>query len=431
MRIRALLALSIFSLLACSPSPDYPVVPRDFAPRRDTFQSMPGPSMCVALRGRDEKIAEDDLLALARLLEHYGPVHGAAGGGSASVTIFLLESALQNPAIVSCGKTACGPTERGERAALLFKSMPAYLLRDSSIASMGDFYAAYKPVDVVAMQAFVDACTSRGKERGRGDDWETIAKLPVEGGTCGSLFTELLDTYLKVRSDTGGGRLQEMVGASLPALVSTSVFGGDTAKSWIKRKDFTPAFSDVRFGYFGPKGLLDSVEQNRHGFDDLKTQKFLNLGAATWEDALRHSEIDPTLAHAEELRSDLVAIGGWSDPQPTLILKNAGCDKVVYVAATSAEDEFSAKMLDVLNAQDQSPALFATDRDSAFTRSLAAADARYCIEKDPYNAVLETSDPYFTVEAETRVPYDHIEAAANLPGCTPLAAVGPHGSAKK
>ena len=82
--------------------------------------------MCAAIRGNGELISSH-FASLARIIEHYGVLDGAAGGSSASITIFLTESVLMNPLIHNCGGQPCSDTDSIIRAALLLKSFPGYL----------------------------------------------------------------------------------------------------------------------------------------------------------------------------------------------------------------------------------------------------------------------------------------------------------------
>lgn len=89
-------------------------------------------NVCVALRGNGERIF-GILAGIARVTEEYGPLWGAAGGSSGSISAFLTESVHANPVITTCGDATCSNEEAGLRAALLIKSMQGYfeVLADS------------------------------------------------------------------------------------------------------------------------------------------------------------------------------------------------------------------------------------------------------------------------------------------------------------
>ena len=59
-------------------------------------------NQCLALPGNGPLIAAH-FGALARLTELHGVFNAGAGGGSASITLFLYESMLANPAVYQCG----------------------------------------------------------------------------------------------------------------------------------------------------------------------------------------------------------------------------------------------------------------------------------------------------------------------------------------
>ncbi len=81
--------------------------------------------VCVAVRGNGELIFAH-FASLARITEHYGPLWGSAGGSSASITQFILESVQMNPAVARCGDASCSRGEQGERISLLLKSLIGY-----------------------------------------------------------------------------------------------------------------------------------------------------------------------------------------------------------------------------------------------------------------------------------------------------------------
>lgn len=81
--------------------------------------------MCVGVRGNGQLIFAH-FASLARIVEHYGPVWGAAGGSSGSITMFVLESMQMNPSLATCGTAECTRQEQGVRLGLLLKSMTGY-----------------------------------------------------------------------------------------------------------------------------------------------------------------------------------------------------------------------------------------------------------------------------------------------------------------
>ena len=82
--------------------------------------------LCAAVRGNGQLIGAH-FASLARIVEHYGPIDGASGGSSASITIFLTDSMQSNPAITNCKGATCDESEQSARIGLLLKSFPGYL----------------------------------------------------------------------------------------------------------------------------------------------------------------------------------------------------------------------------------------------------------------------------------------------------------------
>lgn len=83
-------------------------------------------TMCVGVRGNGARIFAH-FGALARIHEEYGPIDGIAGGSSASITGFLVESIYMNPALTTCGDETCSDEVIGVRVALMLKSISGYL----------------------------------------------------------------------------------------------------------------------------------------------------------------------------------------------------------------------------------------------------------------------------------------------------------------
>lgn len=496
--------------------------------------------VCVAIRGNGPRLTAH-WGALARILEHYGLLDGAAGGSSGSISSFLLESVQMNPAIYDCGGVACSEREAAGRAALLFKSMqgylevyassdevratialadiarriqdrgidalleedpdagvaalqtllgspelrdlvnpealellatspdPAYHARDliegaqaavsfqattdriflrpglvrfpavvQRLGRVASFYAGYAPADLDAMTAFLDACA----EPGRGLPWREVAMLPAGDRTCGERFAALVADYrarLLADEVSYASRLDEPVGAVLPALVTTSVLEGDAVTTWQAARaaylraepyTFDIDFADVAFGYWGRADHLARVAANPHGFDDAKTAKFRSLGEATWREVLGYSPAEPGLDRALELPDGRVSAGGWSDLQPVLVLKNLGCDEVVYVTRRGGAGWFITGIAGMLGMDaDEDRALFdLSTTDSAYGLSLASADGVWCtnwdapspldldaMTDDGWNAPLETTDPVFVAADD---PYANISPRLGIAGCT-------------
>lgn len=93
--------------------------------RKETSKALEvnqAPGYCVAMRGNGDRI-NALFHSLARVVEHYGVPKAVAGGSSASITSFLLESILLNPIVQAATEEA----DRAQRAAFLLKAAWGYL----------------------------------------------------------------------------------------------------------------------------------------------------------------------------------------------------------------------------------------------------------------------------------------------------------------
>ncbi|MBX3261417.1 MAG: hypothetical protein KF782_17160 [Labilithrix sp.] len=511
------------------------------------------PKLCAAVRGNGHYIVTH-FASLARIVEHYGVVDGIAGGSSGSLTAFVYDSVLSNPAVSRCGGAKrCDDAARAARVALALKSVEGYglavasseegvaignlvgvaaklkqevdargiaalastdaaraaaqlkevleipevrglvnpevfaMLRDTarlaynvkeihtSIATLGafsvddnrlffrpgvlgwdslallfgrvaDFYAGYGAADRDAQSAWLDACA----EASVGKEWAEAAALPMpSGGTCGEAFGKLASDY-RAAARAGGApprRLEETIGApsALRKVVSTSVLEGEAVASYEQARaaylsgehasgdvPFDVSFDDVKFGYWGAAEDLAALAADGAGFGDLKTRKMTPLGDATWREILTASPAEPGLSRFVELPDGRISAGGWSDLAPTLVLKNLGCERVVYVTREGDESGFAtkiAKHLGMTEAEWQK--LYDLgDARSSYNVSLEEADAVWCtnwnsfgdlqqreMAADSWRAPLETREGFAGIRA--LAPYANTTPRTGKVGCTP------------
>lgn len=78
--------------------------------------------ICVGIRGNGPRLWAH-YSSIARLVEAFGPVGGAAGGSSGSISVFLAESINANPLLRDCNGRACTQGEFAARMALMYKSL--------------------------------------------------------------------------------------------------------------------------------------------------------------------------------------------------------------------------------------------------------------------------------------------------------------------
>ncbi|NJM10385.1 MAG: hypothetical protein HC883_05910 [Bdellovibrionaceae bacterium] len=75
-----------------------------------------------------------------------------------------------------------------------------------------------------------------------------------------------------------------------------------------------------------------------------KSRRFLPLGMASWREVLGLSPAEPGLASMQPFmvgQTEYISAGGWSDLHPIMVLKAAGCKRVVYVTRRGGESPFA------------------------------------------------------------------------------------------
>lgn len=312
---------------------------------------------------------------------------------------------------------------------------------------VGDFYAGYGPADEAGMSAWLDACA----EPARGKPWSEAASVAIEGGTCGSALDALVKSYrAKVRGAEGtfASRIDERVGdprSPLHKLVSTAVLEREAITTYEAARaryvtgefpagniPFEPAFSDVNFGYWGSDADLAKVQARAAKADDLKSRKFSSLGNATWREILAASPAEPGLSRFVKLADGRYSAGGWSDLAPSLVLKDLGCEQVVYVTREGDESGFATKIAKNagMSERDWKDLYDLANEDSSYARSVAAADGVWCTSwnaftaaqmsdmvLDAFHAPLETRPSF--ASAPVLAPYARVTERTGKPGCTP------------
>lgn len=494
-------------------------------------------TVCAAVRGNGQLIPAH-FGALARVVEHYGPLHAIAGGSSGSITSFFVDSMQQHPALDRCGTDRCSSEQKAARLSLMLKSFQGYIevlsqsneavaisaalpiiakIKEGGIETLletdpeaaqaallnileqdellklvnpelvalvqsspnpefhvrdivaatkafgqfnasdptilvrpgllnfeelatrlgvaASFYAGYAPANPDDFGKFLDACA----EQSKGKAWSEVRGLSAGEATCGAMFyAQMGGFHAEFDGAKHANRVNDMVGATMPALISTSVLSGDAIQVWEKaQQDYQSGtvefswdvnFNDVRFGYWGPREAMDVIETKTNDRADLKSMMAVGLGEASWKTVLSMSPAEPGLARALPIDSTRVSAGGWSDLHPVLVLKDIGCDKVVYVTRTDAESGFATGVAGLLGMTptDASDLYDLNNSESSFAQSLQEADAVVCtnwnqieatqidaLVKDAYNAPIQTRDVFFKGKGHSNV----VEDTGKL-GCT-------------
>jgi hypothetical protein len=220
---------------------------------------------------------------------------------------------------------------------------------------MGDFYSLRGASQNTSnfFQSWIEDCSPKSA----GKSWSEI----VEGKkVCERQLEKLLDIYI-AETKNRSYRIHEKVGATLPAIISTSVVVGTSIDSvkktkadYDQRKDdsFESEIfiqrEDVKFGYWGASEDLRRIESVIHssrfpGSRIDKSKRFLSLNEAKWIVPLSLSPAEPGLSSFLEFEKEgekLLSFGGWSDLHPVPVLKALGCGKVVYLTRVGGDTLF-------------------------------------------------------------------------------------------
>jgi len=246
------------------------------------------------------------------------------------------------------------------------KNDPAVLLRPGFIdfralawqfSNMAQFYALRdsSPAMPIRLDAHLDRCAGRAI----GKNWVEFARTNPD---CEREFATLIDEYYAT-TVVRRPRLLDPVGGFFPTLITTAIAQGESA---VRLRNLKRAFefalqpeqkarigdsmdlipAQIRFGYWGTPQLLTNIQFTLRNpiFDWIqtdKTQRFENLGQTSWEQALTLSPAEPGLSSFQELGDGAVSLGGWADLHPTLVLRAAGCENVVYITRRGGDSPFS------------------------------------------------------------------------------------------
>jgi len=160
----------------------------------DTDQDL---QFCAAIRGNGQLISAH-FGALARLVESYGPIDAAAGGSSASVTIFLTESMQRNPAIYACGDRDCNASETKARLALLLKSFPGYIKQIG--ANLEANFANFAPLRDKFLQSDIQNLLNNGDGQAGVEALRDMLRSNWMQGNLSLINPEMLGMLADIRS---------------------------------------------------------------------------------------------------------------------------------------------------------------------------------------------------------------------------------------
>lgn len=246
-----------------------------------------------------------------------------------------------------------------------------------SVRVFGEFDAAtdanlfFRPgvvdFDVLAVQAGRIGQFYSGRAANSGEDtlWENLLnrcaaqsagqQWPQISAGCHERFDRLVNGHFTRQVEGNFGA--ELVGQTIKSFPTTAVISGrgadDIAGAFkMYAESLNPQFGlnfrlangrDVAFGYWGDEDLLARVKTALPAGDE-KTERFLSLGRATWQEVLSLSPAEPGLSPLKFFshgNRNYVSAGGWSDLHPVRILKAAGCESVVYITRRGGESLFA------------------------------------------------------------------------------------------
>lgn len=248
------------------------------------------------------------------------------------------------------------------------------------LGTIADFYAGHISADQqAAYREFLDQCSAETYQKSWADSSNSV---------CQSKLRSLVQNYAsRDMKSFAHKRLFEQVGKGLKAFPTTAIVHGDAVIRYKKllgefekgnsKEDFSQFTlnfdTELDYGFWGSSSSeLHRTQQGLQSFvraGDLKSSKFRALGSASWFEVLSTSPAEPGLANFQRIpmgvtaeqvvkelqepaerrwkglayRSELSA-GGWSDLHPTLVLKAAGCEQVVYLTRKNGDSVFGQQV---------------------------------------------------------------------------------------
>lgn len=265
------------------------------------------------------------------------------------------------------------------------------------LGKVADYYAGNTDQQtLLAQQSFIQQCALKTQNIW----WDDFAAHAPE---CLNLFKQSLDHYYSQKSFQNK-MIFEKLGSGLSAIATTSIVKGEAINRYFKMRqlyqkqrginveDYSLDFDrELSYGYWGDHTLLSNTKETlvRDFADDLKSQKFLNLGSGTWFEVLSTSPAEPGLSNLQRIpdsqrfnrhsilekdyfkkvlgvfptsralqwfdevnpkngilpfRPNMLSAGGWSDLHPTIVLKASGCQDVLFVTRQGGDSVFGQQI---------------------------------------------------------------------------------------
>lgn len=245
------------------------------------------------------------------------------------------------------------------------------------IGQIADFYSEKTSAEAKEqLSDFLNSCASDAK----GKFWTDISP------SCQGLFARAVSTHLKQPiAAFQNASIFNAIGKNIEVLPTTAVVTEAAKKRYeTSREEYfkgnesvVPSFSfnfssELGFGYWGKGNRSQAIAPQVKALfpEDAKSSKFVALGEATWFDVLSTSPAEPGLTNFQQIptgtslkgvlteatqgfqtrwaglnyRKDYLSVGGWSDLHPTLVLRAAGCENVVYLQRQGGDTVFGQQV---------------------------------------------------------------------------------------
>lgn len=222
------------------------------------------------------------------------------------------------------------------------------------ISRVSEFYSAQNATRELKQKwgNFFDTCTTDSLKK-------TWTELIAENPSCQTQLQKLINSHFDENQNPVA--MQDLeIGYRIPVLASTAILIDSAADEFQQNQalyhaqinsQFGKSFklsnpSQVLFGYWGSNETLNRINQNLSKNDE-KSRRFYSLGNAKWKEVLALSPAEPGLSKLKVFQNQtktLVSAGGWSDLHPSLVLKAAGCQKIIYITRQGGESFFAQAM---------------------------------------------------------------------------------------
>lgn len=242
-----------------------------------------------------------------------------------------------------------------------------------TLGKAGNFYAGREmpPSLLKEIQSHLASCA-------KGSNGKTWDMMRSKDMACDIEFKTLVAKYeASGLPKTVQSRELDKVGSAIASFPTTSILRlSAAAKAAQAMQNYfqalNPAFGslftsfttpdksseEIKFGYWGQSRDLQKIDANlksANGFKDAggrtwnfsadeKSQRFMNLGEASWSEVLRTSPAEPGLAPLQKMTvngEDVISAGGWSDLHPGAVLRAHGCGKTIYLTRRGGESLFA------------------------------------------------------------------------------------------